>query len=122
MIDDKEMLILSFVLSQCGTSYKVIDIDDFESFFRKKYPKKKLNVIQMLEHLDSLGYIDIKFCDESKCCLCATKNAQNLFEEKKNSKKTTKKIKIEVIIFAFFVFLFAFIGAFLGTLFYRFLV
>lgn len=122
MIDEKEKWLLSYILSQCGTSYKVIDYDDFDDFFRQKYPKRKLNLDDILTHLDALGYIDIKFSDDEKYCLCATKNAKNLFEEEKNTKKTTKKIKVEVIVFAILVFLFAFIGAFLGTLFYSLLV
>lgn len=122
MIDEKEKWMLSYILSQCGTNYKVIDYDDFEDFFKQKYPKRKLNLDEILSHLDALGYVDIKFGDEQKYCLCATNSAKNLFEEEKNNKKTTKKIKIEVVIFVIFVFIFAFIGAFLGTLFYNLLV
>lgn len=119
MIDEKERLMLSYVLSQCKGNYKVIDIDDFEDFFKKRYPKRKFNFDEILSHLDALGYVDIKFKDDKKYCLCATKNAKNLFEEEKSSKKTTKKIKIEVILFVIFVFVFAFVGAFLGTFFYN---
>ncbi len=119
MIDEKEKWILSYVVSQCSTNYKVIENSDFEDFFKQRFPKKKCNIKNILTHLDTLGLVDIKFSDDQKYCLCATKSAEIMFEEEKNTKKTTKKIKIEVVLFIFLVAFFAFLGGFLGTLLVR---
>lgn len=119
MLDSYEKLILSYIASECGDSYKVIEIEDFESFYKPKVKKKKLNIPQILKKLQSYNYISIKYYDDNKFCLALSPQSKQLFEEDNFKKYKIKKIKYETAIVLLLIFLFAFIGSFLGTLLYN---
>ena len=116
MLDEKEEIILKYIVSECGDDYKVIYKDDFEDFFITKFGKKKIRFEQILSHLKNLHYIDIKYSDDEKYCLCATEQSKTLFEEENTEKIKIKKIKKNVIFLVLLIFVFAFFGAFLGTI------
>ena len=119
MLEEKEQTILSFIVNECEDNYKVIYKDDFEDFLLLKYGKKKVKIDTILNHLKNLNYIDIKYFDEEKYCLCPTQQSKLLFEEENKEKTKIKKIRVEVILLFIFVLIFAFIGSFLGTLLYN---
>lgn len=119
MLEDKERLILSYIVGECGDNYKVIEKDDFEDFYKSKLGKKRVNLDAILTHLKNTHYVDIKYFDDNKYCLCATEQAKLLFEQDYIEKTKIRKIKLEVVILLIFVLFFAFIGSFLGTLLYN---
>lgn len=119
MLDEKEKTILSYIVSECGDSYKVIEIDDFEDFFKSKLNKKKLNLHNVLNNLQNKNFITIKYFDDNKYCLSPTQASKILFEQEYQEKTKLKKIKLEIIVLLFFVLFFAFIGSFLGTIVYN---
>ena len=117
MLDQKENEILSYIVSECDDGYKVMYKDDFEDFFVSKFGKtKKLRLEQILTHLKNLNYVDIKYMDEEKVCVCATEQSKLLFEDEIKEKSKIKKIKQKIAILLAFVLIFALIGSFLGTL------
>ena len=117
MLDQKENGILSYIVSECDDGYKVIYKDDFEDFFVSKFGKtKKLRLEQILTHLKNLSFVDIKYIDEEKVCVCPTEQSKILFEDEKKEKLKIKKNRLKIVILLVFVFIFALIGSFLGTL------
>lgn len=116
MLDEKEEVILKYIISECGDDYKVIYKDDFDDFFASKFGNKKLHIEQILGHLKNLSFIDIKYFDDEKYCLRCLPQSKAIFEEENIKDEKIKKIKTEVIILIWLVFVVAFFGAFWGTI------
>ena len=116
MLDEKEQLILKYIISECGDDYKVIYKDDFEDFFASKFGNKKLHIEQILNHLKTTNFIDIKYFDDEKYCLRCLQQSRVIFEEESKEKIKIKKIRTEIVLLVVIVFVFAFFGSFLGTI------
>ena len=116
MLDQKEQVVLSYIVSECDDDYKVIYKDDFEDFFESQLGTKKLRLETILTHLKNLHFVDIKYIDEEKVCICPTQQSKLMFEDELKEKSKNKKIKAEIVILLLAIFVFALIGSFLGTL------
>ena len=118
MLNENEKFILMIIMNECDDSYKVFDLEDFEGFLMQKNIKRKINVKNILKHLQLNNFINIRYFDDLKYCICATPLSKQIFEQEIIEKNKLKKLKIETIFLIALIFVFAIIGSFLGTLLY----
>ena len=121
MIDYNQRIILSYIVSECNDSYKVIEIDDFDDFLKDKNIKKKINIQNTLKRLQDNNFISIKYYDDSKYCVLPTPLGKQIFEEEVFEKTKKRKNKLEYGFLLFLICFFAFLGSFLGTLLIKFI-
>lgn len=116
MIDTKSKELLCTLARECKNGYKVIEIDDLLFAFPKLDNDYLLN---MLDYLDDVGYISIKYKDNQVICLTVLPYGRQFIEQEdieKNKMCTLKKNLIKFYLIFFFV---AILGAFVGTLIYN---
>ncbi len=118
MLNENEKLILMFIINECDDDYKVLETTDFEDFLLQKNIKRKINLKNILKHLQANNFINIRYFDDDKYCLCATPLSKQIFEQEIIEKNKLKKIKLETILLFILFFIFAIFGSFLGTLLY----
>ncbi len=118
MLNESEILILNYIINECGDDYKVLEIADFEDFLLQKNIKRKINIKNILKHLQTNNFINIRYFDDDKYCLCATPLSKQIFEKEIIEKNKLKKIKLETFLLFIIFFIFAILGSFLGTLLY----
>ncbi len=118
MLNPSENLVLNFILNECGDDYKVLEITDFEDFLLQKNIKRKINIKNILKHLQTNNFINIRYFDDDRYCLCATQLSKQIFEKEIIEKNKLKKIKVETILLILIFFISAILGSFLGTLLY----
>lgn len=117
MLSENEKLILLFIINECEDNYKVLEIEDFEDFLLQKNIKK-INIKNVLKHLELNNYINIKYFDGKKYCLCATYESKSIFEKELIEKNKLKKIKNETILLIIIFFLIGILSSFMGTFLY----
>lgn len=92
--------------------YKVIDKDELASLL-----KADVNAIDNnIKELASLGYIDIKYDDESVVCLCTLTKARQEIQQSDDKNYFHKKIAKIMFCTCILSATFAFLGAFLATI------
>ncbi len=98
-------------ISQNG-EYKVIDKEELAGLI-----KDDTNAIDNnIKELASLGYIDIKYEDESVVCLCTLTKARQEIQQSEDKDYLNKKIAKIMFCTCLLSATFAFLGAFLATM------
>ena len=116
MLDIKSKEILYFLESVCKNGYKVIEIKDILGKV-KNIDKEYLK--QVLNHLDNVGYISIKYKDKNVYCVSVLPFGRQFIEQESLNNEKNQKIKKIMYNFYIIFFFIAILVAFLGTLIYN---
>ena len=116
MLDYCETILLKYIVSESMENYKLLEVCDLEDILLKYGKKRQYNVINILQRLQNKNYINIKYNDDGKVCLCSTTLGKQIIENEQSERQKTRKIKIELTFLIVLITIFAFLGAFLGTL------
>ncbi len=111
-----ENYILNYINKECGTSYKILEIDDIHNEIEKIISQKNIDIKNILNNLENKQFISIKYIDNINVCLCVTELGKQIVNNAKDKMQKNKKIKIEIVFLLFLLLIFAFLGAFLGTI------
>lgn len=83
MLNGKEIIVLEYLYRECYQVFKIIEIKDIEDHCHSFKNCGKINLPTILDRLCSLGYIDIKYNDESVYCVMATSLCKLTLENEK---------------------------------------
>ena len=123
MLDTKSKLVLNILSKECaGGTYKIIECSDIIMSMPKNYRVDFDGIKHILNHLERLDMISIKYDDDEVFCLAIMPNG---FEElEQNNKLSGKKIKSKYnkITYIFILIIGVFITSFLGCLFAFFII
>lgn len=111
-----ENYILNYINKECGTDYKIFEIDDIYDELARLNHSKNIDIKNILNNLENKQFISIKYIDNINVCLCITELGKQILNNASDKIQKNKKIKIEIIILSILIFIFAFLGAFLGTI------
>lgn len=110
MLDLRTSILLEAINTFCDTgSYQVLDKSDLQDYFPEKYAVDGVGLSQMLEFLQQHEYIDVKYADDTVCCLSPLP-AGRLYFERMTEQKRENRLRYRQVGFA------ALLGSFLGGL------
>lgn len=101
-------------ISQNG-EYKVIDKEELASMLKSNIGAINNNI----KELADLGYVDLKYEDESVVCLCALSKARQELEVIEDKNFYNKKISRIMFFTCLLSATFAFLGAFIANMIFR---
>lgn len=117
-MDKRKLLLLKYLLNNCDSGYKVLDISNiFDA--NKKYKDNFKNLQNDITFLSQYKYIDVKYIDESSICLSVLDNTRIFQENLKVEGKTKRSYIISLVINMIFSGVMAFCGAFLAILLFK---
>ena len=123
MLDTKSKLVLNILSKECaGGTYKIIECSDIIMSMPKNYRVDFDGIKHILNHIERLDMISIKYDDDEVFFLAIMPNG---FEElEQNNKLSGKKIKSKCnkITYIFILIIGVFITSFLGCLFAFFII
>lgn len=117
-MDKRKLLLLKYLLNNCSEGYKVIDTQKILVSI-KKYKKNYEMLLQDIEYLKQMQYIDLKYMDEMNLCLSIKDNSRIFQENLKVEKSSTRHMQLYLILTMIASGIMSFIGAFLAILLLR---
>lgn len=116
MKDICEKLVLEFVADECGTVYRIFELEDIEVYVAKSCKIKNINIITTLKNLDEKNFVSVKYIDSVNVCVCLTEQGKQIIKNQTSDFEKLRKNHKKNGFLLFFVLFFAFFGAFLGTI------
>lgn len=114
MLDLRTSVLLEAINTYCSEgSYRVVERAELLDYFPEKYAVDGEGLSHMLEFLQQRQYIDIKYADDSVCCVSPLP-AGRLYFEKSQEEKTENYLRYRRVALASLIG--AFVGAFLAGL------
>lgn len=102
------------IISENG-EYKVVDKEELSSLLKASVSAIENGVLQ----LSKLGFVDIKYEDESVICICTLTKARQEIEANDEKNYLNKKLAKIMFYTCILSASFAFLGAFLANLIFR---
>ena len=114
-MDKRKLLLLKFLLNNCGEGYKVLDTTKIMDVF-KKYKNNYSSLERDVDYLKQMNYIDLKYIDEQSLCLAIKDNSRILQENLKVNRSSKKEYLLLMILTMLLSGMMAFIGGFLAKI------
>ena len=111
-----ENYVLDYINKECGTNYKILEINDFYEILNKFHNAKNIDIKNILINLENKQFISIKYFDNTNICLCITELGKQILNNANDKIQKNKKIKEKIIFLLILILIFAFLGSFLGTI------
>ncbi len=116
MKDICEKLVLEFIADECGTVYRIFELEDIEAYVIKNCKNKNVNIVTTLKNLDEKNLVSVKYIDNINVCVCLTEQGKQIIKNQTSEFEKLRKNHKKYSFLLFFVLFFAFFGAFLGTI------
>ena len=110
-----QILLKSIQKQITDDQYKVIENEEFLKKFKKHNKVNVPALSRMLNDLQKLDYIDIKYKDENVFCLALTKKGRMQHLQKQTENKTITHIRKLFLLYTILFSILAGVLAFLGT-------
>ena len=114
-MDKRKLLLLKFLLNNCGEGYKVLDTTKIMDVF-KKYKNNYSSLERDVDYLKQMNYIDLKYIDEQSLCLAIKDNSRILQENLKVNRSSKKEYLLLMILTMLLSGMMAFMGGFLAKI------
>lgn len=117
-MDKRKLILLKYLLENCGDGYKVLNTADVITAvgkYRGDYEQFETDIYA----IKSLGYIDLKYIDRENLCLSISDNS-HVFEENMKIQRVSRRSNRTFIIMNMILSgLMAFVGAFIACMIFR---
>ena len=114
-MEKRKLLLLKFLINNCGDGYKVIDVSKIYSVI-KKYKGDFVLLSSDINFLSQHRYIDLKHIDETNICVSILNNSHVFEDNLKSDRSVNRKYLISILINMLFSGIMAFAGAFLAII------
>lgn len=114
-MEKRKLTLLRYLLNNCDSGYKVIDVEKIVSAI-KKYKRNFALLNEDIQYLSQHKYIDVKYIDELNICLSILDNTHVFQDNIKSDRSINRRYIISLLISMLFSGVMAFVGAFLAIL------
>lgn len=116
MLDRKSFKVLKVLNSVCDEgTYKVVDYDSLMQKVSDQKHSTRLGLEQILAHLKTGQYIDIKYSENNTYCLSVLPKGRMMVEENINSLKSQRRAQFMMCLTIALSGIMSFLGAFVAV-------